>query len=148
TSSGDQSFDTNDRWLITDRAANGLPVLAHVFAGPNAAMTPASVGLGYAGYNLSYGPFYRWNAVTVQPGQRVVLMHFAVQEFDRDGARAAVDRLEQLPPEALAGLSAADIAAVKTFAIPPDGSSPLAAFSAETMTATGRVLDSTGTTAI
>jgi hypothetical protein len=147
TSSGDRLFTTADRWLITDDGTGAAPVLVDLFGGPGAAITPAAAGFAFTNTS-GYGPYYRWNGFTIQPGQRVVLMHFAAQQFDAAGAQASVDRLVQLPPEALTGLTAEEIAAIHTFAVPLDGSSPLPPLSdtQETMTANGRVYDQDGTT--
>jgi hypothetical protein len=111
-------------------------------------VTPSVVAMQYT--SNGYGPSYRWSGLTVAPGQRVVLMHFAVQEFDQVGAQAAMDRLSQLPPEALVGLSTAEIAAIGTFAVPANGISTVPPFSGirATITATGRVLDQDGATAL
>ena len=128
TSSGDKVFGTDDFWLVTDDDdgtfpfPNSDPTLAHIFGGPNARLSVSSVTLPPSGNdNL----FYRWNNLTIQPGQTVILMHFAVQHFSQPAATAAAQRLVQLPPEALVGLSSDEIANVQNFAIPADGTSPL-----------------------
>jgi hypothetical protein len=98
------------------------PVLGHLLAGPGAATVPATAQIGplYCSYygGCTYGAYYRWNGLTLQPGQRLILMHFAVQESDPTAAQAAINRLEQLPPDALAGLTADDKAVVVNFRVP------------------------------
>ena len=69
-------------------------------------------------------------------------MHFAVQETSRPAAQAAAERLLQLPPEALAGLSTEELAQVENFAMPSDGVSPLAPLAPLTGAIDGRVLAS------
>jgi hypothetical protein len=147
TSSGDTTFAPGDRWVISGNSPSS-PVVGDLFAGPVAAVTPSVAGLLFA--NGGYGPYYRWMGLTVAPGQRVVLMHFTVQEFDQAGAKAAMDRLSLLPPEALVGLSSDEIAGIRTFAVPANGVSTVPPFSGvrATMTATGRVLDYDGVTPI
>jgi len=146
TSSGDATFAPGDRWLIT---GNGpAPVVGDLFAGPVAAVTPSVAGMAFL--NGGFGPYYRWMGLSVAPGQRVVLMHFTVQEFDQAGARAAIDRLSLMPPEALVGLSSDEIAGIRTFAVPANGVSAVPPFSGvrATMTATGRVFDYDGVTPV
>src|SRR5690606_11976116 len=61
----------------------------------------------------------------ILPGQTVALMHFVVQQANRAGALASAERLAQLPPEALTGLGAVEIAAIRNFDVPADGASAL-----------------------
>ena len=89
---------------------------------------------------------YQWSAITVPPGGTVALMHFAVQETTRPAAQAAAERLLQLPPEALAGLSTEELAQVENFAAPSDGVSALAPLAPLTGTVTGRVFASDAST--
>jgi hypothetical protein len=140
TSSGDSTFAPNDFWIVTDDAdGSGDPTLAHVMGGPGAARALASVT------RLNGLLLYRWNGVTVAPGQSVILMHFASQEFDRQKSRFVAERLVQLPPEALAGLSVDEIAQIANFAVPADGSSPLEeTHRPPAATVTGHVLGSDG----
>ena len=69
-----------------------------------------------------------------------MLMHFAVQQPTVGAAQASVERLLQLPPEALHGLTAEERAAIVNFNVPLDGVSALAPFA----TLGGRVLAGDG----
>lgn len=113
-----------NRWIVTDDATDQFPwpitdqTLAHVFAGDGAALPNPQTQLPTQEDSRL---IYRWNAVTVQPGQSVALMHFAVQQPKRAPAVASATRLAMLPPEALVDLSAQEIAAIGNFAVPEDG---------------------------
>jgi hypothetical protein len=143
TSNGDTTFTTDDRWLVTDDDAgdepfpNSDPTLAHVIGGTGGAIGPAVVSLASSGRDaLSY----RWNGLTLQPGETVILMHFAVQQLNQAAAQASAERLAQLPPEALAGLSAEERAAIRNFAVPADGVSALPPLPPHDASVSGRVL--------
>ena len=134
TSSGDAALTNADRWYITERPASaGSPSDAHVFKGANAALALADAGSSFDGL---LQPFVRWNGLTVPAGGRAILMHFVSVAPDAATARAVAQRLAQLPPEALAGLSPEDRAAIRNFSVPPDGSSSVAPFA----TVSGHVL--------
>jgi 5-hydroxyisourate hydrolase-like protein (transthyretin family) len=111
-------------WIVTDDDTGEYPwpmsdpTLARVYAGPNAAFAPPATVLPPSGNGALE---YRWNGITVQPGQTVAVMHFAVQQPSQTAAVASATRLAQLPPEALADLSAAEIAEIGNFAVPADG---------------------------
>src|SRR5204862_3287060 len=85
--------------------------------------------------------------VTIAPGATVAYLHFGVQESTRAGAQAAAERLVQLPPEALAGLTPDELSEVRNFAMPPLGLSTLAPL-ALNGTVTGRVLAFDGVTVV
>ncbi|KYC44395.1 MAG: hypothetical protein APG12_00429 [Candidatus Methanofastidiosum methylothiophilum] len=77
TSSGDKIVDKNDYWSVSDDQYGGHqkydPSLAFNWDGPNGAKRVDSVEeLMDTKDNLTY----RWDKVTVNPGQTVVLMHF------------------------------------------------------------------------
>ena len=150
TSSGDPVLDVAggdpDRWVVVDDSTDGdpfvvstLPATAFAFDGPG-----ATQGVGAASLTTPSSSFgrlvYRWNAVTVPPGGTVAFLHFAVQQTSRAAASASADRLMQLPPEALVGLSADEIGGIRNFALPPDGTSVVPALPALTGTVTGRLL--------
>ena len=69
-------------------------------------------------------------------------MHFVVEQVSRDAAKAAAERLVQLPPEALSGLSLTEMTLVRNFAVPADGSSVLSPLPPLTGVVSGRVLAS------
>jgi len=152
TSSGDKVFGTDDFWLVTDDDdgsspyPNSDPTLAHIFGGPNARLAVSAVNLPPSGSDLLS---YRWNNLTIQPGQTVILMHFAVQHSTQPAATASAERLVQLPPEALVGLSSDEIANIQNFAVPADGTSPLDVLNPPQLgSVNGTVLAGDGTTAI
>ncbi|MGH9721191.1 MAG: hypothetical protein ACRD8O_13330, partial [Bryobacteraceae bacterium] len=107
---------TNNTYTLTDK--NGVccvPVLAHVFGGPGAALVTNGVR-----FVNGQGDFYYQWSVTVQPGQTVILMHFAIQRDigDLDGARAQAEALVNLSdPDALVGMTATEKAQVVNFRI-------------------------------
>ena len=134
TSDGDATLTNADRWFTTDRPAlAGSPNDAIVFQGPGAPLAVADAGVTTS---FVVAPFVRWNGLTVPAGGRAIIMHFAAAPLEAAASRAVAERLAQAPPEALAGLSPADIAAIRNFAIPADGSSSVTPFA----TVSGRVL--------
>ncbi len=147
TASGDTFFDTADTWLVTDDDAlatpSGDPSLAFVLGGAGASRALSLARVSSDSIAL------RWNGVTVPPGQTVVLMHFVVQQPRKTGAIGAAQRLAQLPPEAMAGLSADERSQILNWAVPADGSSTQPAIptvSARTAVVTGRTLAGDGLT--
>ena len=79
-------------------------------------------------------------SVTVPPGGEIVFMHFASQQTSRNAALASAQRLDQLPPEALAGLSPAELAAIQNFVVPAGGVSTLTPLPSIGGAITGQVL--------
>ena len=157
TSSGDDVLDAADaanpdRWVVLDNGQdidpyyeNGMPASSYAFDGAGAAERAAAA---------SYDPgtalelAYQWDSVTIQPNATVAYMHFGSAQTSRAAAQASVERLVQLPPEALAGLSAEERAEVRNFAVPADGTSTLAALPGFSGHVTGRVLAADNTTPI
>ncbi|MGB6849405.1 MAG: carboxypeptidase regulatory-like domain-containing protein [Thermoanaerobaculia bacterium] len=101
TSSGDAQFTTEDHWIVTDDVdGSGSPAVAHIFAGPGAAAAPAAVSTNIPGGDeLSF----RYD-LTVPAGERLVLMHFAVQRHVQSEAIAAAEELAAALTAPLAGL--------------------------------------------
>ena len=153
TSSGDTLLGVSDpaardHWVAVDDDEDGdpflsstnLPASAHIFDGPNAALAVSD-----AQYNIDFNNNFgqlteTWTSVTVPPGGEVVFMHFASQQTSRTAALASAQRLDQLPPEALAGLSAAELAAIQNFVVPTGGVSTLTPLPAISGSITGQVL--------
>jgi hypothetical protein len=153
TSSGDSTLDVSsaeaaDQWFVAGRTdALGL---AFVFDGAGAAarvshasLTPMQTGATHFARTI-----YGWSNVTIPAGGSVAVIHFGVQQLTRQAARAAAERLAAMPPEALAGLSADELAAVRNFALPANGQSAVAALPALTGSVTGKVLEADQTTPI
>ena len=150
TSSGDSELriadpGSRDYFAVVDDGNQALPPAVALVWGGSGALAPASAQFSpAAGSRASLQ--VSWQPLTVPPGETLALLHFAVQGIGRDGAEAAAERLVQLPPEALSGLSEAELAAIANFAMPADGSSPLAALPPLTGEITGQVLASDGLT--
>jgi hypothetical protein len=110
--------ETNNTFAVTDQNGECCdPALAHVYSGVNPAVPVGSTQFRNGNDDL----FYRWT-VTVQPGQTVIFMHFAVQrgQTDTAGARAQAEALVNLTaPKALEGMSADEKSKVVNFSIPP-----------------------------
>ncbi len=143
TSSGDAVMDASDRWLIGDAPTQlARASIAHVFQGEGAQVAASSVQQE-AGF-LAVTPIERWNGLVVPAGGRMLLMHFAVQATSAISAQAAAERLVQLPPEALEGLTPDERSSIVNFAVPLDGVSVITPFG----TVEGIVRAGDGTTAI
>jgi hypothetical protein len=159
TSSNDSVLDVSaeasrDRWVIVDDDRDGdpfeinsQPAVALVFDGVN-----SEAKVGEAGVT-ALGPVaktsWQWRDVVVQPGTSVALMHFTAQQLGRIPARAAAERLSQLPPEALEGLTAEERAIIKNFKLPADGLSSLQPLpSVDKTSITGTIFAGDGSTAI
>jgi hypothetical protein len=158
TSSGDTTLDvadatTPDRWAVVDDgddqdpflSYSSLPALSFVFDGANA---PERVGEVSFTNPRAAQISYQWNNVTIPAGGTVAYLHFGVQQLSRAGARASAERLAQLPPEVLSGLSDAEIAAIRNFAVPSGGLSTLAPLPSLNGTINGRLLAGDGATSI
>ncbi|MEM9557540.1 MAG: carboxypeptidase regulatory-like domain-containing protein [Acidobacteriota bacterium] len=159
SSSGDAilSLDAGvrDRWVVVDdnvdadplRTTN-LPTVAHVFDGPGG-LVEASAARFAVDFAARFGTLETaWDGLTIAPGESVIVMHFAVQQTTRAAARASAERLVQLPPEALEGLTATERAQIVNFDVPLDGSSALPALPPVDGTLSGTVFEGDGTTAV
>ena len=152
TSSGDAIFDisaaeTADRWTVLDDASEaetGAPATAFVLDGPGAAERLAFAQFDPASREM----VLERRGVTIQPNATVAYLYFVAQQTGRAAAQASAERLAQLPPEALDGMSGDEIAQVANFAVPADGSSPLPALPALTGMVDGRVLSFDTATAV
>jgi hypothetical protein len=109
---------TSFTYAITDQSGICCdPLLAHIFSG---AAPRLPIG-AFQFLNNNDDIFYRWDNISIQPGQTVIIMHFAVQRDPSDltGTRAQADALANLTdPNALAGMTSAEKAAVLNFNVP------------------------------
>ena len=153
TSSGDAVLDstdpaTADRWAVVDdgdfdpfTTANN-PALAFAFDGAGAPERAVASLQAVVGFTRPVT--YAWTNVTVPPGGTVSYLHFVSQEPNRPSAGAAAERLGQLPPEAIAGLTPDETALIRNFVVPADGTSALDPLPPAAGTVTGRLLASDG----
>ncbi len=161
TSSGDSAVDGADRWATLDDAdpndpklcddfgcnANNVPPTAILWGGAEDPLGAVAVSFAAAAGTSQATLSTAWNQLLLSPGETVGLLHFVVQQSNRGAARASAERLAQLPPEALAGLNMAELAAIRNFAVPADGTSALPALPPLGGRVTGRLLASDGVTA-
>jgi hypothetical protein len=162
TSSGDAILSvsdpaTRDHWVVVDDDEDGdpflaaginLPSTAHVFDGANAGrdVTDAQYNIDF---NNNFGQLAEtWTSVTVPPGATVAFLHFATQQTSRASALASAQRLVQLPPESLTGLSADELTEVQNFVVPAGGTSTVPPLPTINGTVSGQVLADDNTTPI
>jgi hypothetical protein len=119
-----------DRWIVIDDQTdadpfenNSIPATGHVFDGPDASTQVASASYDLIGQTGRLT--YQWDNITVDAGQKVILMHFTFGQIQRAGARQAATRLDSLPPETIDDLTTEDRNAIINFNVPQ--SSQLAA---------------------
>jgi Carboxypeptidase regulatory-like domain len=82
-----------------------------------------------------------WNNISIPPGGKVGLMHFAAQQVHRAGAQASAQRLVQLPPEALMFITPEDAAAILNFNVPANLNSNVPPLPSLQGNVSGRVLE-------
>ena len=127
TSSGDTIVSVDDsanpdRWVVANDTQTSDPNL--VSAGPALAFVFDGAGGARRVDNLTFTPdvvgqlVEQWSTVTIPAGGQAAFMHFVVMQMDGASARASAARLVTLPQEALAGLTAADIATIQNFPVP------------------------------
>jgi hypothetical protein len=159
TSSNDTVLDVSndasrDRWVIVDDDSDSdpfisgsQPAVALVFDGLNADAKVAAAEVTALGVVAKVS--WQWKDVVVPAGTSAAFMHFTVQQLGRTPARIAAERLNQLPPEALEGLTPEERAIIKNFKVPADGVSLLTALpSVENSKITGTVYAGDGSTVI
>lgn len=141
-----------DRWVVLDdnsdgdpyRVSTGTPV-AFVFDGEAGDVQATGLQL----LRPSHAEFFvTWDGLTVPAGGTVAIMHFGAQQTSRLAAQRSAERLVQLPPEALAGLSLEEIGAVRNFDVPNDGIGIVAPLPVLTGTVSGRLFEGDGTTPV
>jgi len=165
TSSGDNVLNvldpnTPDQWMTVGGALDQdpfinigfadapLPPIADVFEGPGGVIKPTAASFAPDPAGVFSTATETFGSVTVPAGGQVAILHFVAQQNVYAAANASATRLVQLPPEALAGLSNSDLAAVANFAVPPGGVSTLAPLPSLTNTVSGYVYASDQATVI
>ncbi len=130
TASGDSTFGAADGWLVLDDGDDSDPYdssgdpnhsafmpLALLVAGPGAAPpTTASFTSDGAVGTVRAG----WSSVEVPARGAVAFLHVLSAQAARSRAQQAAERLAQVPPELMLGLTGAEGQAVANFVVPPD----------------------------
>lgn len=150
TSSGDNILDVSDpnnpdRWVVLDDSFDAdpfqfccpIPSVGFAFDGQGGTDRAASATFTSSNFGQVE---VTWSNITIPAGGTVAYMHFGIQQVSRASAQASVDRLSQLPPEALVGLAQQDITTIRNFAVPANGVSNLPALPLLTGTVTGQTL--------
>jgi Bacterial TSP3 repeat/Carboxypeptidase regulatory-like domain/Bacterial Ig-like domain (group 2) len=162
TSNGNATVDGTILWAVdnddsgTNPYPQTQPALANVFAGAGAPTGMANVAVSYTTQQFRFGQSvyytsqfwtYTYTPVTIPANSSVSFLFFTAQESTSSTATTAAQRLEQLPAEALAGLSSSDLASVVNFVVPAVQTLP-ALTPPATNTLQGTVYAGDGTTII
>jgi RTX calcium-binding nonapeptide repeat (4 copies) len=114
SSNGNATAELTDNWVTTFQNYSGTTSsdvrLGHVLQGPGAP-TPLS-RISFA--NGDDNPTWGYN-LTLAPGQTAIIMNFATGQASKAAAAAKAAELVNLPPNALQGMSALEIAQVVNF---------------------------------
>ncbi len=157
SSSGDAVFWASgaDTWVTLDdnvdadpwQVTNNLPSLAYVLGNAGGALLPTEAALDINAAGPQVNRLRETWQVVVPAGGSVALMHLVAQELTRASAAAATQRLDALPPEALDGLTPAELATIANFDAAGGGSAatPLPACDG---TVQGTVFEGDGTTPV
>ena len=157
TSSDDAVLDPGvDRWVTLDGfgldgyySSAGSSRVSVVFDGEGGAEAADTLQFSPGASNYSSGKLaLGWQSLTIPAGGQVSLLHFTGQQPSPAAAIASADRISSLPPEALEGLTAADLASVVNFAVPADGLSQVPALPPVSGAVSGRVFEGDGTTPV
>jgi hypothetical protein len=136
-SSGDNALDSGDLWAVTsDSGASGYDdALAHVFDGQGGAdRIDFATLLDSNGTGQNDNLAYRWDNVTIQPGETAAFLSYEIQQNDAGGdssktypdARDQALAYEALPFDQIyAGMSPEEIAAVRNWPHPPQPAAPV-----------------------
>ncbi|WP_416900272.1 MAG: tandem-95 repeat protein [Minwuia sp.] len=123
TSSGDTSFDANDRYVITDDAsggASGRPLILHHFQGLNESgvtVQSASAVNDDIEYVFTFD---------LAPGESRSILHFGAQTDTLADAQRLVDLIDNLDPVVVEEMSADEVAHIGNFGFSDQGVTTLA----------------------
>jgi len=140
-SNGGNTLNAATQWYVTDDDNGSVPYpqsqpsLSSILQGPNAPLPLTSLSstqqsgfYGYSGHYTNYSYLnssVNWSSVVIPANGSVSFLRFYAQESSQTSAVTAAQRLVQLPPEALTGLTSQDLATVVNFVIPTGGVSTL-----------------------
>ena len=132
SSSGDTLLTTADLWTVTSdhpsdpMEVNEDPALAHVFDGAGGRQRIGFVTVTGVDFEPQDNLAYRWDNVTILPGQAAAFVSFEIQQDVLDGnaaeananAATQADAYEQAAPQAIfAGMSQHEIGSVRNWKV-------------------------------
>lgn len=130
SSSGDLASQVGDTWLTSFQKYSGTTSsdvrLGHVIQGAGAAVAPTIINF----VNGNDNPYWAWD-ITVQPGETVSIMNFAVGEYSKARAAASAADLAALTPgsdgvvNGLRCLTEAQVGSIRNFAVPEISVAPV-----------------------
>ncbi len=150
TSNGTTTLDASTLWAVDDDDdgthpyPQTQPAIAQVFQGTGATIRLdqlSATGYYTSNWQIVYKP------ITIPANGTASVLYFAAQESTPGTAATAAQRLVQLPPEALEGLSADELASIVNFVVPTQQTlSPVQAPAAVTLS--GQVFAGDGVTPV
>jgi hypothetical protein len=149
---GDNALDPEDDWVLLDDAN-----AEDIYTASTGQLAPLGVSLsGPGGLRPTAASWeggtrrltYRWNGVTLLPGQKAAFLHLMTPQADRTRGRASAIRLSQIPPEILLGLTPEEAAAVRNFMVPATLQSSVEPLPPNDGVVSGRLLGGDGQTPV
>jgi len=161
TSSGDNVLNvsppTPDNWgvfqstsanLLGSITIQTLSPIAHIFEGPGGALPVTTAQWTIDNTNREGVLEEEFDNIAVPAGGQVVVLHFFSTQVNVTGSIASAQRLVQLPPEGIVGISTADSASIVNFVMPANGISTLPPLESLTGQVFGQVQAGDGATGI
>lgn len=115
TSSGDQTFSTDDNWIITDDGPNGDPTVLHVMHG-NGSLAPTAVSTNAPGND---DVEFRYT-LTIPAGRSQAIMHFSSQDSSISRINTTALSISDLGPEFIENISRREAAMIVNFSVATD----------------------------
>ena len=139
TSSGDNVLDVTsqsapDHWVVLQDTSSGvlgvvfpqtLNPIAHLFDGSAAPMQATTAQWTVDNVNRQGTLQEEFDDISIPAGGQVAVLHFFSPEVNVTGAIDSAQRLIQLSPEGIAGISSVDLPTIQNFVIPANGVSTL-----------------------
>lgn len=113
SSSGDALVANDDTWITASSSSSSWYTST-----PSGVLVGNSAGFAGSDFSLSYGTLYYEMSVTLNPGESVSFLSFAVQRDTVADVATALEELEALPLGTLAGLDAAQIDRIVNWDLP------------------------------
>jgi hypothetical protein len=140
SSNGTTNLNASTLWAVDDDDTGNrpypmtAPAIGYIFQGAAAPTGLSSILYSSQAYVEGYGngqyvlnvlsTNLSYQTVTVPANGQVAFLSFTTQEATQGTATTAAQRLVQLPPEALSGLTTSDLASIVNFVVPSNQTLP------------------------